>query len=62
MWTANAGTTIERRDIPSQVIDLRSGQTINAIDFSAPFFSAAGATRQRIDFSSGGTTRQINLP
>jgi hypothetical protein len=49
----------------AQVLDLRSGQTINAIEFSAPFFSAAvadGSTRQRIDFSSGGTTRQINLP
>ncbi len=49
----------------AQVIDLRSGNIINSIEFSAPFFNASvadGSTRQRIDFTSGGQTRQVNLP
>ena len=49
----------------AQVIDLRSGIMINSIEFSAPFFNATvvdGSTRQRIDFTSGGQTQQVNLP
>ena len=49
----------------AQVIDLKTGQVINSIEFSAPFFNASvvdGSTRQRIDFTSGGQTSQVNLP
>ena len=49
----------------AQVIELKTSRVINSVEFSAPSFTAsvvdAGA-RQRIEFTSGGQTQNVNLP
>jgi hypothetical protein len=49
----------------AQVIELKSSRVINSIEFSAPSFTASvvdAGTGQRIEFTSGGQTQNVNLP
>lgn len=49
----------------AQVIHLKSSSFANRVEFSAPSFTASvvdAGTHQRIEFTSGGQTKNINLP
>jgi len=49
----------------AQVIDLKSSRVVNSVEFGAPSFTASvvdAGTRQRIEFTSGGQTQNVNLP
>src|SRR5262249_48377812 len=49
----------------AKVIDLKSSRVVNSIEFSYPSFTASvvdAGTRQRIEFTSGGQTQNVNIP
>ena len=49
----------------AQVIDLKGARFVGNAEFSAPSFTASvvdAGTRQRIEFTSGGQTQNVNLP
>ena len=49
----------------AQVINLKSSSIVSSIEFNDPSFTASvvdAGTRQRIEFTSGGQTQNVNLP